>query len=493
MAKRVSVIDIGSNSIRMVTYEKTSRFAFHILDEAKSKVRISENAYKNGGNLQEVPMQRTFDALENFLSISNSLKARKILCVATSALRDAPNKKVFLDRVKKNLKLSIKVIDGEKEAYFGALACANLLPTQQNALSIDIGGGSTEFSIITNKDVSNTVSIELGTVRLKELFFDTNKISEAKKYVDEKLKVLEGLAPSTLVGIGGTFRAVSSAIMSAKNHPLNKLHAYEYDIETLQNFISSILKTTTDDELKALKIKNNRLDVIKPGVLILSRVLKKLSSLRYAITSGVGVREGVYLRDMLRSSNFKMPEHYNPSVRYIIDANITDTTFSNQLNKLSKSLFDLTCKSFEIDNIYRKPLSISAKLYPAGANIHYYSKNLHSYYLVQTALEYGFRHQDIALISILTKYAKKKLPSKIDKNKYKDLLPDSKILNYLSFILSLSVALLAHRPRNIDFNVEFDGKTLHVKSNSNLYLAKEATFKLEKIDNLDVVFVGGSD
>ena len=63
MPKRVSVIDIGSNSIRMVIYEKTSRFAFHLLYEAKSKVRISENAYQNDGNLQDIPMQRTFDAL----------------------------------------------------------------------------------------------------------------------------------------------------------------------------------------------------------------------------------------------------------------------------------------------------------------------------------------------------------------------------------------------------------------------------------------------
>lgn len=93
MAKRVAIIDIGSNSIRMVIYEKVSRFAFHLLHEAKSKVRISEDAYKHDGALQEVPMQRTFDALSDFIQISNSFKTNKLLCVATSALRDAPNKK----------------------------------------------------------------------------------------------------------------------------------------------------------------------------------------------------------------------------------------------------------------------------------------------------------------------------------------------------------------------------------------------------------------
>ncbi len=108
MSKRVAVIDIGSNSVRMVVFERTSRFAFHLLHEAKSKVRISENAYEHDGNLQEVPMQRTFDALADFLTVSASFCTRKVFCVATSALRDAPNKHEFLQKVKEKLKLDIK-------------------------------------------------------------------------------------------------------------------------------------------------------------------------------------------------------------------------------------------------------------------------------------------------------------------------------------------------------------------------------------------------
>jgi len=184
MSKRVAVIDIGSNSVRMVVYEKSSRFAFHILHEAKSRVRLSQNAYQNSGILQEIPMQRAFDVLENFSSIISSFKARKVLCVATSALRDAPNKKDFINRVKNSLDLQIKVIDGQREAYLGAIACANLLPNLKNALSVDIGGGSTEFSLIDNKEIGLNISLNLGTVRLKELFFDNNDIDGAKKYIN---------------------------------------------------------------------------------------------------------------------------------------------------------------------------------------------------------------------------------------------------------------------------------------------------------------------
>ncbi|MFA6197143.1 MAG: Ppx/GppA phosphatase family protein [Sulfurimonas sp.] len=486
MAKRVAVIDLGSNSVRMVIYEKTSRFAFYLLHEAKSRVRLSENAYQNSGNLQIVPMQRTFDALNDFLSIANSFQAKKILCVATSALRDAPNKKEFLDKVKKELKLNIKVIDGEREAYYGGIACANLLPEQQNALSIDIGGGSTEFSLIDKNSVTNTISLELGTVRLKELFFDKNKIKEATSYIDSKLSVLDTLNASTLVGIGGTFRAISSAIMLNNNYPLNKLHAYEYGVSEFKDFISEILDAD-ESKLKKLNIKNDRFDIIKPGALILSRVLKKLS-IKKLITSGAGVREGVYLSDLLRTSKDKFPHNYNTSVRYILDSHVKDSNFSNQLNQVTKKLFDLTSSYFKIDEKYKTDLAVAAKLYPAGSSIHFYSKSKHSYYLLQSALEYGFTHKQIQLISTLTGFSKNKLPPQAHLEKYKNLLPDVNTLESLNYILSLSVALLSHRPRNIDFDLKFKDGILNVESQNNLYLSKEAIKKLSEIKDFKIKF-----
>ncbi len=486
MAKRVAVIDIGSNSVRMVIYEKTSRYAFHLLHEAKSKVRLSENAYQNDGNLQKVPMQRTFDALRDFLSIATSFKSRKVLCVATSALRDAPNKKEFLKKVKKELQLNIKVIDGEREAYLGGIACANLLPNQTNALSIDIGGGSTEFSMINNKEVSNTLSLKLGTVRIKELFFDTGKMDEAIAYIDSKLEALEHLNAQSIIGIGGTFRALSSAIMQNSSYPLNKLHSFELQAEEFKNFISAVLEAD-EEQLCELGIKSDRFDVIKPGALILQRLLEKIDA-KKLITSGVGVREGVYLADLLRTSNDKFPANYNVSVKYLLDAHIKDPGFSNQLNKLSKKIFDLTYQHLRLEYSYRYELGIAAKLYPIGSNIHFYSKNKHTYYLIQSALEYGFTHKQITLIASLTRYAKKKLPSASHMQKYNILLPDDETLAALSYILSLSIALLSHRPRNIDFDVEFQKGVLTVVSNKTLYLSKDAVKKLTSIENLKVEF-----
>jgi exopolyphosphatase / guanosine-5'-triphosphate,3'-diphosphate pyrophosphatase len=486
MAKRVAVIDIGSNSVRMVIYEKTSRFAFHLLYEAKSKVRISENAYHNNGNLQANAMQRTFAALDDFLEIISSFQARKILCVATSALRDAPNKNDFLSLVKSKLKLDIKVISGEREAYLGAMACANLLPRQKNALSIDIGGGSTEFSYINEDNITKYFSLELGTVRLKELFFDDNKIEEATRYIDNKLSSIEDISPNTLIGIGGTFRAISSSIMYINQYPLIKIHAFECIAKDFISHTDKIL-TANEDELKTLGIKNARFDIIKPGALILQRVFKKLS-IKNTITSGVGVREGVYLSDLLRNSKDKFPVNYSTSVRYLIDTNINNKNYSNNINFISKKLFDLTYEYYNIDSKYRYDLAVAAKLFPSGSNIHFFSQNKNSYYLIKSALEYGFTHSQIMLIATLTRYAKNKLPSSRHIAKYKDLLPDTQTINYLSYIISISITLLLHKPKNIDFTLSFEDGVIKVDSKKPLYLSKEATMKVIELENLKTIF-----
>ena len=487
MAKRVAVIDIGSNSIRIVIYEKTSRFAFHILHEAKSRVRISEDAYKNGGNLQNIPMQRAYSALENFSTIISSFKARKTLCLATSALRDAPNKKDFINKIKSSLGLNIKVIDGQREAYLGAIACANLLPEQKSAMSIDIGGGSTEFSLIDKKDIQLNISLNLGTVRLKELFFDSGDIDGAKRYIDLELKKLDNITTSTIIGIGGTFRALSNAILNNSNYPLDKLHAFEPNCNDFNKIVSDILDSSSEDELKKLGVKSSRFDVIKPGALILQRVFKKFT-IKNLITSGVGVREGAFLADLLRTSKDKFPSNYNTSLRYILDAHVEDLAYSNQLNKVTKKIFNLTHEYLKIDKKYIYELGIAAKLCVSGSSMHFYSQHKHSYNIIKNALEFGFTHNQIILIATLARYAKRKVPSLSHVDKYRELLPQTRELNSLSYLLSLSIALLSHHPRNIDFSISFENSELKIESKNNLYLAKESVNRLDKIDTFSVEF-----
>ncbi len=484
MAKRTAVIDIGSNSVRMVIFEKTSRFAFHMLHEIKSPVRISEGSYENFGALQQYAQERAIAALRDFLSIASSYKVRKILCVATSAVRDASNSQEFLSHVKKELKLSIKIISGEKEAYFGGLACANLL-TKTEAITIDIGGGSTECAVLNNGTVTQENSLNIGTVRLKELFFDKNDIKGAKAYIDEALDCLAIKETDHIIGVGGTFRALSNAIRKREKYVFDKLHGYHFDAKIMVEFGEKILKAD-EEELQNLGIKANRLDIIKAGTLILLRIIKHFNITKLT-ASGVGVREGVYLNDLLRHASGRFPANFNPSVRYLIDCRIIDNNHANQMALTAGKLFDLLHVRLKIAPEYRSSFIIAAKLAKIGASLHFYSYHRHGYYLIQSALEYGFTHKEIMLIATLIRYQKRDSSKRDHKEKYASLLPQEKMLDSLHQLMRLCDILLSHHPKQIDFSLHFENNILQIVSKRRRYLSCEK-LKNAKVLGIEVSY-----
>jgi len=474
MAKRTAVIDIGSNSLRLVVYEKSSRFAFSVIKEIKSKVRIAEGAYENDGYLQETAMQRAYNALEGFVSIIKNLKCKKTIAVATSALRDAPNKTVFINRVKNKLALNIKVISGEKEAYLGAVAAINLLPFIKDGITVDIGGGSTECAKIKNGKIIETISLDLGTIRLKELFFDKSN-SSINKYLTQELKKLpDNFESCQIIAIGGTARAISKAIMN-KGYPLKTVHAFEYDVQKYAKFIKSISKSDILS-LKRLGIKRERFDTIKEGSAIFMAILDRLKA-KKVISSGAGIREGVYLIDILRNSNHKFPQNFNPSLRSLIDRFSIEKKSDISVQKTALEIFDALKELHKINQKYKKELKTAAKLSSIGIKLNFYQQNLHSFYFISNSLNYGFTHKEKVLIAILVKYNKKALPKENELNEFKELLPPPCQVKWLSFILSLSICI------NIDYKevmIEYDNKnqTLSIKSNNSLYLCKECVKKL---------------
>jgi len=476
MAKITAVIDIGSNSVRMAVFKKTSHFGFVLLKEIKSKVRISESAYENDGNLQDFAIQRAISALKEFLIISKSLKVRKILAVATSAVRDAPNKSIFLSKVSKELGLNIKVIDGSKEAFFGAVAASNLLP-HQNGITIDIGGGSTEFALIQNKKIIDKISLKLGTVRLKELFFDKNDIDGAKKYINLELsKLPNNFKNSVIFGIGGTIRALSKVIMKKNEYPLDILHGFKYNIENELSFMNLIINST-NEELKNFGFKEERFDVIKEGTLILLEAISKLQA-STIVTSGVGVREGVFLSDLLRNSNFMFPRNFNPSIRSIEDIYQIDKRTSNYEVNLALKIFDILHPIHQLDTKYKSHLKYAIKLSMAGSYIDFYSSHKHTNYLLLNSLHYGFSHEDRILVSKIIRFHKKKKVKKEYLSIYSEIAPDKKILETLCYIFWLTKTLNKNLSnQKIELNLEND--TLFIKAD-NLYLAKEDIYKNQK-------------
>lgn len=485
MAKRTAIIDIGSNSARLVIFEKTSRYGFHLICEQKSKVRIGEGAYSKEGYLQPIGIKRAFLTLKSFLHTIDKYQANKTLCVATSALRDAPNGKAFVAWIQKELKLSIKIIDGQKEAKYGAISASNLLPITEG-ISIDIGGGSSDMALLKNGKIIQTYSLNLGTVRLKELFFDhaidnPHAIEEAKAYIEAELEKLpEIFRHSLAIGIGGTARTLSKGIMKISNYPLDKLHAFSYSILEYQNYLHAIPLSSAKN-LKRFSLKKNRYDTIREGTLIFNQILSYIGA-KTVMSSSVGVREGVFLEQMLKDERLKFPSTLNPSIVSILDRFKPLLTIEKKRKvrlKIASELYEVLGIEMHDKQTYKQELLWALQLSNIGKTLTIYKTHQHAFYIAMQELNYGFTHKEMLLVSVLLRMHGKELLYKPLYEQYKELLPPKQTLKCLSFIYTLSVFLHeASNDANIHFS--FSNQTLHITADKSLYLAKENIKALEK-------------
>jgi exopolyphosphatase/guanosine-5'-triphosphate,3'-diphosphate pyrophosphatase len=484
MSKVTTIIDIGSNSMRMVVLQKSSRFSFSLINETKSRVKISEGCYENNGNLQDIPMQRAYESLKSFLNISHALKSRKIICVATSALRDAPNSKVFISRVQKELGLNIKVIEGEKEAYYGGVAALNLLH-DNTFITMDIGGGSTEFSFIRDGKIEKSISLNIGTVRIKELFFNKDDIEGAKKNILDNLKKIFELGieiPKKVVGIGGSIRAFSKIVMAKNDYPLDILHGYTYTVKDEVSLFNKIINARNNDDLKSVGVKKDRFDTIKEGTFIFKTILDELN-IKEVVTSGVGVREGVYLTDLLRNSNHKFPENFNVSVRSLLDRFQIDEKQSAYLGSNAGKIFDVLKPMHNLDDKFRTLLVIASKLHSIGSTLNFYKSNDNAFDFILNGLNYDFLHTSRVVVAHTIKFSKKSLPSKSDILKYQELLPSLEVMQWMSFMISLNIAINQDLSRP---KVEYvlNNNTLEIDLSNKSFLIQSNIDKLESPEDL---------
>jgi len=492
VAKRTAIIDIGSNSARLVIFEKTSRYGFHLICEQKSKVRIGEGAYDKGGYLQPLGIKRAFLAIKSFLYTIDKFQAHKTLCVATSALRDAPNGKIFTSWIKKELGLSIKIIDGKKEAIYGAIAANNLLPIS-NGITIDIGGGSSDLALITEGKIVDSYSLNIGTVRIKELFFDKALSSmhiheKARAYIATELNKLPKHFKALLaIGIGGAARTLSKGIMKRCEYPLDKLHAFSYAVEDHSDYFHAIGRSSAKN-LKRFGLKKNRYDTIREGTLIFNEILNAIEAKR-VISSATGVREGVYLEQLLRDDNHAFPKTINPSILSILDRFKPLIAIEKKRKmklQIAISLYRVLQLQIKDNMSYKQELLFALKLSAIGQTLTVYSAHKHAFYIAMQELNYRLTHEEIVLISLLLRMHGKELLNKDIFEHYKSLLPEKNIVKWLSFIYTLSVFL--HEASNVsDIHFTFENKTLIIHSNQPLYLAKEKIRSLEKPTSFAII------
>ncbi|MGP1485148.1 MAG: Ppx/GppA phosphatase family protein [Campylobacter sp.] len=482
MAKRTAVIDLGSNSARMAIFEKTSHYAFHTIGEFKMKLRIGEGAYESGGMISKDAMQKALEVFLEFKNIAKSYKCNKIFAAGTSALRDAPNANELISLIRREVKLSLKIVKGEDEATYGGIAALNLLQPLSEFITIDIGGGSTEMAFVKDGKISQSISLDIGTVRLKELFFDKKDLSGLDEFMKKVIKKLpENFVCKNIVAIGGSLRAISSAIMQNINYPLKTVHNFAYKLANEKEFINKIIDCPMP-QLEKFGIKKDRFDTIREGAFIFLNIAKVLGA-QSVYTSGIGFREGVYLSDLLRPVK-KFPPNFNVSVRSLQDRFVIGD--NRAVVRYAEQIFKALSPMHSIDDKFLFELKVGAKLYSIGQSLGFYGEHLSSSYFVLNALNYGFSHRQKVLIATIIGINGKKTLGEFDK--FRSLLPDENIVKWLSFILLFA--------KNLDINCtsnklefQFLNHTLQVIGAKKSYMAKENIKKMTKPETFAICFV----
>lgn len=290
---RTAIIDIGSNSVRLVVYDGPRRIPFILFNE---KVMAGLGAsLARTGTIEPEAMDRGLRAVGRFAHLCRAMKVSEIRCVATAAVRDATNGAEFIARAK-DMGLTVELLSGAQEAIGAAMGVMSGIPGADGIVG-DLGGGSLELARVRNGAVEQTISLPLGVLRLPQIRAKGPRALErtVAKMLDKAGWAVEPDLPFYLVG--GSWRALARFDMQLTSFPLPVVHQYEMSAaraEQLTRIVSHVDRT----RLKQIPaMTGSRVPTMPDATALLSIVVRQLRSSRM-IVSAYGLREGLLYEDL---------------------------------------------------------------------------------------------------------------------------------------------------------------------------------------------------
>lgn len=422
----VAFIDLGTNSARLLLVSVAPDGATTTLSQQKEVVRLGEGGFA-GRRLQEDAMDRAAAVCGRFAEMARAKGAAEIIAVATSATREARNKTAFLQRLRREAKINLRIISGREEArliYLGVASGMRL--DRRKALFIDIGGGSTEIVLGSQSEHFFIDSLALGAIRLTSMFFEPGFEGPVRPAVYRRMaqhvrsstvRAAAALSRHTIdlaVGSSGTVQNMvditARRVLGRPNQREDVIAAADL-IDTTRQLCALPLSARR----KVPGLNPDRADIIVAGAAILVTILRslKIPGLRF---SERGLREGLLIdylarrapADPLTSTSFR-----ERSVLRLGRACGIDEFHAFHVARLALMLFDsardLGLHAFGPQE--RELLEYAALLHDAGTFISYANHQVHSHYLIRHAELLGFDDREIALIALAARYHQKSYPS----------------------------------------------------------------------------------
>jgi len=458
----VAAIDIGTNSIHMVVARVDPKLpAFTIIAKEKDTVRLGEKDPKTG-NLTQIAIDRAISALERCQELATSLNADRIIAVATSAVREAPNGIAFIQTIALKLGLSVDLISGVEEArriYLGVLSAMEF--DERPHIIIDIGGGSTELILADDRDARFLSSTKIGAVRLTEDLVNSDPISSEdfknlrahiKGMLESPIERLRSELKANeiprMVGTSGTIETLATmhALKNSDTIP-NPLNGYEISYKDIQEMVASLAKMDYSQRFAIPGISDKRAEIILAGATILLEAMTLLQTDSLVLCER-SLREGIIVNWMLDRGLIASSLGYQSQVRARSVMKIAykyqvELNYSERIANFAVDLFEQTSGILHNwDRGYRQLLWAAAILHNCGVYISHAAHHKHSYYLIRNAELLGFTEVELEIIANIARYHRKSKPKKKHQNYQR--LPDKEsrhLVSELSAMLRIAVAL----------------------------------------------------
>lgn len=284
----VAVIDIGSNSLRLVMYDAPRRAAHTLLNE---KVMCGlGRGLERTGKLNAEGVTLAAENLQRFVALARAAGAARIDVLATAAVRDAEDGADFVNDIEKRFAIRVRVLPGAEEGRLSALGVLSGIPDAAGIVG-DLGGGSIELAAIGNGKVGSVATLPIGPLRLAE---EAEDEKELKDIIDRHLESVTWLGRIEQPGfyaVGGAWRAIARIHMEQQRYPLHIIQAYTLSRAEALSFLDVMARQSRKSLEKISTISRKRLEVVPLAARILARILRRIGA-KELIFSAAGLREG---------------------------------------------------------------------------------------------------------------------------------------------------------------------------------------------------------
>jgi len=420
-----AVIDLGSNSFRLVVFTIGEGGWWRRTDELSDMVRIGGDLTEDGC-LSDARMAHALETLRVFAAFcsTSGIDADAIEAVATSAIRDAPNGDAFVERAQRETGLPIRVVSGEDEALYSYVAAVNST-SMRDGVMLDLGGGSLELVQVRERRAGAIASWPLGAVRTTERWLPSDGRAgtvDAKPIAKLHARTLRALedAPwvtaagedgGRLVGLGGSVRNLAAAAVRMAELPLDSVQGFVLTRDALDALVDELAARSPEERERVPGIKRGRGEVILAAAVVLRAVLERSGAAGIEVTEA-GLREGIFLTGLLEPADPPLVACVRrTSVRNLARQHGVDLVHADHIAGLARQLLEALPGAGLPEPGEPELVEAAALLHDVGMAVDYDDHHKHSSYLILGSGLPGFTPREVALIALMARYHRKGTPS----------------------------------------------------------------------------------